>query len=118
MTDTPEPYMEWALEEAEVSSEFVALLTGEPCKHGCHDLKPDEADCNWWEVTVDEGRANVQCATCGCTYDPLTWDGAELLYTDVALPVRVVFEHCSSEWHGENRCDHGWTIGVSPRKRS
>lgn len=99
----------------------IDRLTGETeikCQHGCHDLRPDEADANWWEVVVDEGRATVRCATCECTYDPLLWDGAELLYTDEALPVQVQFDHCSSEWHGENRCDHGWTIGVSPRKRS
>lgn len=86
------------------------------CKHECHDLKPTEADCNWWELHIEGGAIDIRCAACGCTYEPLCWDGYELTYTDQPIPVRVQFEYCGSEWHGLDRCDHGWTIGVTPRK--
>lgn len=88
------------------------------CPHGCHDLKPTEADCNWWSLTVEEGEATVVCSTCRCVYDPILWDGGELLFSSEDIPVRVQFEmDCGGgSWHGMNACDHGWSINITPRK--
>lgn len=88
------------------------------CSHGCHDLKPNESDKNWWQLVVEEGLADVKCATCKCPYDPLLWGGTDVLYTDEPIPVKVVFVYCGQSYHGENQCDCGWSVVLSPRQEN
>lgn len=92
--------------------------TTSECSHGCHDLKPTESDKNWWQLSIEDGRANVECATCKCTYDPLMWDGAEALYTAEPIPVKVTFDYCSQSYHGDHQCDCGWSVVLNPRQEN
>lgn len=78
---------------------------------GCPCAKPDSA----YQLEINEGQVSLVHATCGKP-PPASWgDWEDLVYMN-AIPVRLAWvpECDGSMWHGDQRCDCGVSVELTP----
>jgi hypothetical protein len=84
------------------------------------ELAADECGCTpadaQYLLTIEEGVAVIVHAACG-KQPPSTWgDWADLVVMDQPIPVTAEWvPDCDGfQWHGDNRCDCGATVQLTP----